>query len=73
GQMLPIEGAMGMAASGAFLIHDLATMNVDKVQKDLERAIKSTAPTRLPYNIYRRITGDSDQDRKRHKEAAKRK
>ena len=73
GQMLPIEGAMGMAASGAFLIHDLATMNVDKVQKDLERAIKSTAPTRLPYNIYRRITGDSDQDRKRQKEAAKNK
>ena len=73
GQVLPIEGAMGMAASGAFLVHDLATMSVDKVQKDIERMIKSTAPTRLPYNIYRRITGDSDVDRRRKEQASKRK
>lgn len=73
GQVLPIEGAIGMAASGAFLVHDLATMDTDKLQKDIERAIKSTAPTRLPYNVYRRITGDSDADRKAKKEAQKRK
>ena len=73
GQMLPIEGAQGMAASGAFLVHDLVTMDVDKVHKDIERAIKSTAPTRIPYSIYRRITGDSDADRKAKKEAQKRK
>ena len=69
GQVLPIEGAIGMAASGAFLVHDLATMDADKLQKDIERAIKSTAPTRLPYNVYRRITGDSDADRKAKKDA----
>lgn len=71
GQILPIEGALGMVASGAFLLHDLATMDIDKVQKDLERAMKSTAPTRIPYNLGRRILGDSDQDRKRKKQTSK--
>ena len=71
GQVLPIESTIGTAATGLFLLHDLATMNVDKLQKDIERAMKSTAPTRLPYNIYRRVTGDSDQDRKRKKQAGK--
>ena len=71
GQVLPIEGALGMGTSAAFLLHDLATMDMDKVQKDIERAMKATAPTRIPYNLGRRILGDSDQDRKRKKRTGK--
>ena len=73
GQVLPIESTIGTAATGAFLLHDLATMNVDKLQKDIERAMKATAPTRIPYSVYRRITGDSEADRKAKREAQKRK
>lgn len=42
-------------------------MDADNVRKDLERAIKSMAPTRIPYNVARRVLGDSDVDRKREK------
>ena len=71
--LLPVEGVIGMGASALITMHDLATLNVDNLRKDLERAIKSTAPTRIPYNLYRRITGDSDSDRKRKERESKRK
>ena len=70
-QLLPVEGAIGMGMSAAITLHDLATLNVENLGKDLERAMKATAPTRIPYNLYRRLTGDSDRDRKRKKEAEK--
>lgn len=69
GQILPIEGALGMATTIGFTVHDMATLNYDNIQKDLERMLKSTAPTRIPFNLYRRITGDSDADRKAKKKA----
>ena len=65
--VLPVEGAIGMGMSAAITIRDLATLDYDHLQKDLERALKSTAPTRIPYNLYRRLTGDSDRDRKERK------
>ena len=71
--LLPVEGVLGMGASAMITVRDLATLNVDNLRKDLERAIKSTAPTRIPYNLYRRIAGDSDSDRKRKEQASKRK
>lgn len=73
GQILPVEGVFGIAASAGITLHDVATLNVENLQKDLERAVKGLAPTRVPYNVYRRISGDSDADRKREKEGAKRK
>ncbi len=69
GQILPIEGALGMVTTIGFTVHDMATLNYDNIQKDLERMLKSTAPTRIPFNVYRRITSDSDADRKAKKEA----
>lgn len=69
--ILPVEGAIGTVSSAAFLMHDLVAMDADNVRKDLERAIKSTAPTRIPYNVARRVLGDSDVDRKRKKEKRK--
>ena len=71
GQILPVEGAFGMAASLCFTAHDVATLNAEKIRGDFERLLKATAPTRIPYNIYRRIVGDSDVDRKEAKEKAK--
>lgn len=71
GKLLPVEGVLGMGASAAITVHDLATLNIENLGKDLERAMKATAPTRIPYNLYRRLTGDSDRDRKRKKEAEK--
>ena len=68
GSMLPVEGAARMAGNAAFLLRDLAVMDLDHMQKDFERILKSAAPTRVPYNIYRRLTGDSDQDRKEKKQ-----
>ena len=68
GSMLPVEGAARMTGNAAFLLRDLAVMDLDHMQKDFERILKSAAPTRVPYNIYRRLTGDSDQDRKEKKQ-----
>ncbi len=70
-KILPVEGALGMAASLCFTAHDVAALDAEKVRKDLERLLKSTAPTRIPFNLYRRIVGDSDVDRKAAKEKAK--
>ena len=72
-QLLPIEGAFGMVSSGLITAHDLLTLNFENVQKDLERLLNSTAPTRIPYKIYRRLTGDADVDRKRKKESKSKK
>ena len=72
GQLIPSEGAITVLSNVAITAHDIVMLDGDKIQKDLERIMKSLAPTRIPYNIYRRLTGDSDADRKR-KEAAKRK
>ncbi len=63
--VLPVEGAIGTASSAAFLMHDLVAMDAAAVRRDLERAIRSTAPTRVPYDLARRVLGDSDADRKR--------
>jgi hypothetical protein len=73
GQILPVEGVLGMTASLCITAHDIATLDSEKIRKDIERLAKATAPTRIPYNIYRRIVGDSDVDRKAAKEAKKRK
>ena len=73
GKLLPVEGVLGMGASAAITVHDLATLNTENLGKDLERAMKATAPTRIPYNLYRRLTGDSDRDRKRKEQSSKRK
>lgn len=70
-QILPVEGALGMAASLCITAHDVAAMDAEKIRKDFERLLKATAPTRIPYNLYRRIVGDSDVDRKEAKEKAK--
>ena len=70
-QILPVEGALGMAASLCITAHDVATLDAEKIHKDIERLLKATAPTRIPYNLFRRITGDSDVDRKRAEAARK--
>lgn len=64
-QILPVEGAVALGASVAITAHDFLTLNPENLQKDFERLMKSTAPTRIPYKIYKRMTGDSDVDRKR--------
>ena len=69
-QILPVEGALGMAASVCITAHDVATLNAENIRKDLERMLKATAPTRIPYGIYRRLVGDSDVDRKKAKKGA---
>ena len=72
-QMLPVEGALGMAASVCITAHDVATLNAENIRKDLERLLKATAPTRIPYGIYRRLVGDSDVDRKKAKKGSAKK
>ena len=72
-QMLPVEGALGMAASVCITAHDVATLNAENIRKDLERMLKATAPTRIPYGIYRRLVGDSEVDRKKAKKGAEKK
>lgn len=52
GQMLPVEGSLGMVTSVMFTAHDVATLNSENLQKDLRRILKSTAPTRLGLNVY---------------------
>lgn len=64
-QVLPVEGAIALGGSIAITAHDFLTLNPENLQKDFERLMKSTAPTRIPYKIYKRMTGDSDVDRKR--------
>ena len=66
-QLIPSEGAITIMANVAVTAHDVMAMDGEKVRKDLERMVKSLAPTRIPYNLYRRVTGDSDVDRKRAK------
>lgn len=72
-QMLPVEGALGMAASVCITAHDVATLNAENIRKDLERLLKATAPTRIPYGIYRRLVGDSDVDRNKAKKGSAKK
>ena len=71
GELLPSEGILGMAAKAGFMVHDCATCDVDRLQKDLEGIARGAAATRTTYNIVRRFRGDSDEDRKAEK-AAKR-
>lgn len=52
GQMLPVEGSLGMATSVAFTAHDLVTLNPENLQKDLRRLLKSSAPTRIGLQVY---------------------
>ena len=71
GELLPSEGILGMAAKAGFMVHDFATCDVDRLQKDLEGIARGAAATRTTYNIVRRFRGDSDEDRKSEKAAKK--
>ena len=67
-QLIPAEGAITLLANVMVTAHDIATLDEEKLHRDLERVVKSLAVTRVPYNIYRRLTGDSDSDRRRVRE-----
>ena len=63
--LIPAEGVVKLFGNITVTARDVATLNYDRVKKDLDRLMKSTSITRTPYDIIRRLTGNSDVDRKK--------
>ena len=76
--LIPAEGVVKLLGNVGVTARDVATLNYERVQKDLDRLLKSTSITRTPYDIFRLATGKAYAEReerreKRRKAAARKK
>ena len=79
--LLPVEGLVRLGGRIARTGYDIVTetkngitardfaegFDYEKICKDLEGVIRSTSVTRTPYDILRRVTGNSDADKKKRR------
>jgi len=52
GQLVPAEGIIRFSATLAFPVRDIATWDMENLHADIMRALKSTAVTRMPTQLY---------------------
>ncbi|MCR5753045.1 MAG: hypothetical protein K6G91_13920, partial [Kiritimatiellae bacterium] len=67
--LIPAEGVVKLLGNVTLTARDIATLNYEQIQKDLHRLLKSTSITRTPYDVIRRVTGNSDADDKRRRKS----
>ena len=71
--LIPAEGVVKLFGNITVTARDVATLNYERVQKDLDRLLKSTSITRTPYDIARLLTGKAYAEREERREKRRRK
>jgi hypothetical protein len=56
GQLVPAEGVIRFSATMAYPVRDIVTWDMEHLQADVKRMLKSTAVTRLPTKLYEAAT-----------------
>ena len=71
--LIPAEGVVKLFGNITVTARDVATMNYERVQKDLDRLLKSTSITRTPYDVLRLVTGTAYAEREERREKRRQK
>ena len=71
--LIPAEGVVKLFGNITVTARDIATLNCERLQKDLDRLLKSTSITRTPYDILRLATGAAYAEREERREKRRRK
>jgi hypothetical protein len=58
GQLVPAEGVIRFSATMAYPVRDIVTWDMEHLQADVKRMLKSTAVTRLPTKLYENMTDE---------------
>ena len=71
--LIPAEGVVKLAGNLGVTARDIAKLDYEKVQKDLDRLLKSTSITRTPYDVLRLATGKAYAEREERREKRRQK
>lgn len=71
--LIPAEGVVKLTGNLMVTARDIAELDYEKVQKDLDRLLKSTSITRTPYDLIRLATGTAYAEREERREKRRRK
>jgi hypothetical protein len=71
--LIPAEGVVKLFGNITVTARDVATLNYDRIQKDIDRLLKSTSITRTPYDIVRLATGQAYAEREERREKRRKK
>ena len=71
--LIPAEGVVKLAGNIGVTARDIAKLDYEKVQKDLDRLLKSTSITRTPYDALRLLSGRAYADREERREKRRQK
>ena len=71
--LIPAEGVVKLFGNIAVTARDVATLNYDRMQKDIDRLLKSTSITRTPYDAIRLLSGKAYAEREERREKRRQK
>ena len=71
--LIPAEGVVKLTGNMMVTARDIAKLDYEKVQKDLDRLLKSTSITRTPYDALRLLSGRAYAEREERREKRRQK